>query len=80
MLSSRTFWIKNLRFLPFIIVFCCFSSISFATDYSLNTGDKISIKVYGEPDLTINVKIDKTGVISFPCLQDINVIGLSTKK
>jgi len=51
-----------------------------ASDYVLGPGDKIHIVVYGEADLTTDVKIDKSGFISFPFLDDIQVIGLSTKK
>lgn len=62
----------------FILVFC--SLISEASDYTLGPGDKVNIVVYGEADLTTNVRIDKSGFISFPFLSDIQVIGLSTKQ
>lgn len=50
-----------------------------AEQYQLGPGDKIEITVYGEPDLTTRAKINKTGVITFPFLDDIQVIGLTTK-
>lgn len=50
-----------------------------ASDYSLGAGDQIQIVVYGEPDLTTQVKVDKSGMISFPFLSDIAVLGLSPK-
>lgn len=51
----------------------------YALKYQLGAGDQIQIQVYDEPDLTTKVKIDKSGVISFPFLNDIQVVGLSTK-
>jgi polysaccharide export outer membrane protein len=73
---------KNMRFLllltTLLVIFC--SSISLASDYELGPGDKIHIVVYGEADLTTDVRIDKSGFISFPFLDDIQAIGLSTKE
>jgi len=66
--------------LYFIII--CFLTCNYAwsNDYILASGDEIKIVVYNEPDLTVNVKIDKSGLISFPFINDIKVAGLSTKK
>ena len=61
------------------LLFLLYASVTHSTDYLLGSGDRISITVYDEPDLTINVKINKSGVISFPFLDDIQVVGLSTK-
>jgi protein involved in polysaccharide export with SLBB domain len=74
------YWMKNMRLsnLPLIFMFFCF--LCGASDYVLGPGDKLHIVVYGEDDLTTDVKIDKSGFISFPFLDDIQVIGLSTKK
>jgi polysaccharide export outer membrane protein len=71
---------KNMRFriLSLILLFFCF--FCQASDYILGPGDKLHIVVYGEDDLTTDVKIDKSGLISFPFLDDIQVIGLSTKQ
>lgn len=51
-----------------------------AGEYLLGVGDKIEIVVYGEKDLTTTVKIARSGLISFPFLNDIQVIGLSLKE
>ncbi|WP_206483149.1 polysaccharide biosynthesis/export family protein [Thalassotalea sp. G2M2-11] len=61
------------------VFFVLLISSANASDYLLGAGDKILISVYGEPDLTLNTKISKSGIISFPFLDDIKVIGLSTK-
>ncbi len=65
-----------------LVCFFClvFSQIICANDYQLGPGDQIEITVYNEPDLTTKVKIDKTGFISFPFLNDIQVVGLTTKQ
>jgi polysaccharide export outer membrane protein len=66
-----------MRFLVLLVLLFCVDS--YAYDYKLGSGDKIQIVVYGEPDLTTQVKIDKSGFISFPFLDDIHVIGITTK-
>ena len=53
---------------------------SLAQDYKLGAGDKIVITVYDEPDLKMEIKVDKSGLISFPFINDIQVIGLSTEQ
>ena len=63
-------WMKSMRFLFILFLFLC-SAISYSNDYLLCPCDKIQIVVYGEDDLTTNVKIDKSGFISFPFLDDI---------
>lgn len=67
-----------MRFLAFYLLLC--SGFVYSDNYQLGPGDKIQIVVYGENDLTTNVKIDKSGFISFPFLDDIQVISLSTKQ
>jgi len=51
-----------------------------ASEYLLGAGDQILISVYDEPDLKTEVKIDKSGIVSFPFLPDINVIGMGTEE
>ncbi|WP_448213270.1 polysaccharide biosynthesis/export family protein [Colwellia sp. MEBiC06753] len=46
-------------------------------NYLLGAGDKILINVYDEPDLQTELKIDKSGMLSFPFLADVRVIGLT---
>jgi len=64
----------------FLLLLMLFSSFGYAYDYKLGSGDKIQIAVYGEDDLTAHLKIDKSGYISFPFLDDIQVINLSVKE
>jgi polysaccharide export outer membrane protein len=69
---------NNMRILIFGWLF--FLAHVTASDYTLGAGDQVQITVYGEKDLTTNIKINKSGVISFPFLSDIKVAGLSPKE
>lgn len=55
-------------------------NVVLANTYQLGAGDEIKVSVYNEPDLTTQVKINKSGVISFPFLGDIPILGLTTKQ
>ena len=56
------------------------SVLAASYDYQLGAGDQILISVYDEPDLRTEVKIDKSGIVSFPFLSDIRVRGLTTEQ
>lgn len=45
--------------------------------YVLGPGDLIQIKVHGEQDLTVEVRIEEDGYVSYPFLGDIKVSGRS---
>ena len=45
--------------------------------YVLRPNDSVSVSVYGEPDLSVTVRILKTGESSFPLLGPVKVTGLS---
>jgi len=45
--------------------------------YSLGYGDLVSIRVYGEKDLTVETQLNDVGVISYPFLGELNVFGLT---
>lgn len=49
-------------------------------DYKIGPGDTIKISVYDEPDLTVQTKVSKSGVVNFPFLDDIEVVGLTSKE
>ena len=52
----------------------------FYKSYQLGTGDKISILVYGEDDLSFDIRIGMDGVIRYPFLGDIQVIGKTVEE
>jgi len=46
-------------------------------NYTLGAGDKISIQVYGEADLSMSVLIDTSGSFDYPYLGVIKVVGFT---
>lgn len=68
-----------------LVVATTFSFFSHAnnnvlTGYTLGAGDLITISVYDEEDLSLEVRIGLSGQISYPLLGDIAVSGLSPKQ
>jgi polysaccharide export outer membrane protein len=49
------------------------------TGYKLGAGDLISISVYDEDDLSLELRIGLSGQISYPLLGDVVVSGLTPK-
>ncbi|MCP4414542.1 MAG: hypothetical protein GY808_18460, partial [Gammaproteobacteria bacterium] len=46
-------------------------------NYKLRSGDKIQISVYGEDNLFIEKTLNDTGVITYPLLGEIKILGLT---
>tara|TARA_B100001989_G_scaffold252903_1_gene236861 strand:- start:482 stop:1066 length:585 start_codon:yes stop_codon:yes gene_type:complete len=49
-------------------------------EYVLGTGDKISLIVFGHPDLSGEFAVGSSGSISFPLIKETKVTGLTTKE
>ena len=47
------------------------------SEYTLGAGDVIQINVFGQSDLNISTRLTNSGVINYPFLGDIKIIGLS---
>lgn len=45
--------------------------------YQIGVGDSIRISVHGEPDLTMDVRIGESGIVNYPFLGDIRVLGMT---
>jgi len=76
--------VKMIRLFSFIglfVLLACGSMSAMAANgshsgqYRLDAGDKISILVRGEKDLSITVSLNATGVFSYPYLGKINALG-----
>ena len=52
-------------------------TVKAAGDYQLGSGDKILISVYGEEDLTLETILSDSGVINYPFLGELKVVGLT---
>lgn len=48
------------------------------SDYALGSGDLISIQVFGETELSVQLRLSDAGSISYPFLGEIRVKGLTT--
>lgn len=46
-----------------------------STSYRLGTGDLIEMKVYGEEDMTVRVRLDESGKVNYPFLGQLQVVG-----
>ena len=51
-----------------------------AQDYVLGAGDKVEIKVFGQPDLEVTALLGNSGEVSYPFLGKIKLAGLSTSQ
>ena len=54
------------------------AAYEYQTGYRVGSGDKLSIRVAGEPDLTGEFPVDASGAISMPYVQSATVAGMST--
>ncbi|HEC15581.1 MAG TPA: polysaccharide export protein [Sedimenticola sp.] len=69
-------------FIGFLAVFLSAATLAGGGGgYKLSTGDVLSISVFNEPDLSVEeVRVATTGVISFPLLGEVKVVGLTAKQ
>jgi polysaccharide biosynthesis/export protein len=54
------------------------AAYEFGSGYRVGAGDRLSVRVVGEADLTGEYVVDATGVFSMPYVQSIPVAGLNT--
>jgi polysaccharide biosynthesis/export protein len=54
------------------------AAYEFGTGYRVGAGDRLSIRVVGEQDLTGEYVVDATGVLSLPYVKSVPVSGLNT--
>ncbi|WP_415897593.1 polysaccharide biosynthesis/export family protein [Neptuniibacter sp. QD72_48] len=62
----------------FFLLSASFSKANDLSDYPLGAGDLLSITVFGEEDLSLEVRLSDAGTISYPFLGEISTNGLST--
>lgn len=51
------------------------SAGAFDRAYTLGTGDVVSIQVFGEPELSLQLRIDDSGNIAYPLLGELPIAG-----
>lgn len=54
------------------------AAYEYQSGYRVGAGDKLSIRVAGEADLTGEFPVDASGAISLPYVQSVTVAGMST--
>ncbi|WP_412972341.1 polysaccharide biosynthesis/export family protein [Glaciecola sp. MF2-115] len=50
------------------------------SQYTLGSGDVVKITVFGQDDLTVQTRLSNVGVINYPFLGDINLVGLTVNE
>jgi len=68
----------KLCLLSLILILSTTSQAEVTSDYRLGTGDKVSIKVFGEEELSAEFTLSDAGTISYPFLGEINVLDKTT--
>jgi polysaccharide biosynthesis/export protein len=54
------------------------AAYEFGAGYRVGAGDRLSVRVIGEQDLTGEYIVDATGVLSMPYVQSVPVAGMNT--
>jgi polysaccharide export outer membrane protein len=66
---------------PAFLLFFLFNSSVAAQDelatYQLGAGDHIIVQVHGEPDLSMDFRLNHSGILNYPFLGELKVAGLS---
>ena len=53
------------------------AAYEYSTGYKVGAGDRITVRVAGEPDLSSDYLVDGAGTISLPYIQTITIAGLT---
>jgi len=61
-----------------LISSACFSQS--AQNYVLGAGDKVEIKVFGQPDLEVTALLGNSGEVNYPFLGKVKLAGLNTSE
>ena len=67
----------------FSLTLLIFSSVSFAQtaqSYVIGAGDKVEIKVFGQPDLEVTALLGNSGEVNYPFLGKVKLAGLNTSE
>ncbi|CAM4320937.1 polysaccharide biosynthesis/export family protein [Alteromonas australica] len=67
----------------FVLICCCSKALAQVgnlgmSQYQLGSGDKISITVFGQKDLSMEIRLPDVGTINYPFLGEIKIVGLTT--
>ena len=65
------------------LILMLFSDIVIASDaerYELGVGDKVNIRVFGQPDLEVEALLGNSGLVNYPFLGEVKLVGLTVKQ
>jgi polysaccharide export outer membrane protein len=80
---SASYITSTLKYTLWLISFFAFSCSALAqvdSSYTLGVGDKIKIIVFEEPDMSFDVTVDNSGVITYPYLNEIVIKNKTTSE
>lgn len=62
-----------------MVVMCLLAAPAWSadSDYRMGTGDVLRIIVYGQPDLTTEVRVSEVGSITFPLIGEVKMAGVT---
>jgi len=66
-----------------LIVVCATAQAQSNTDlsqYTLGSGDVVKITVFGQDDLSVQTRLSNIGIINYPFLGEINLVGLTVNE
>ena len=57
--------------------FCASQALAQDSGYTLSAGDEVAIVVFGQEDLSMDIKLDENGTLNYPLLGAVNARGLT---
>lgn len=66
--------------LGLVLLMSSITSADISPAYKLGYGDVVSIRVYDEPDLTVEAQINDLGSIAYPFLGELQILGLTVSE
>lgn len=61
-----------------LFLFTLLFSLPVLADYTLGTGDFVKVTVYGDAELTREIRIAENGILTFPLIGEVRVGGLTS--
>lgn len=73
-------FIKKVAAVLMVVVPFSVQAADIGSSYRLDTGDKVSIKVYDEEDLAVETRLNDRGRINYSYLGEMEITGLTTQE
>lgn len=66
---------KHLKLISLVFLLNASFAQAEQDSYQLGRGDHVQIRVFGEEDLTVDIRLNATGVVSYPFLGELQIAG-----